>query len=68
MKVKGPGRDFGRDFGHRIGRGRVAEGLRSASGASVSAEWRSIGAIRPVFGRAWSVPAAGGVVGGAVSG
>ena len=63
MKVKGPGRDFGLDFGHRIGRGWVAEALRSASVASVFAERRSIGAIRRVFGRAWSAPAAGGVCG-----
>ena len=27
MKVKGARRDFGLDFGHRIGRGRVAEAL-----------------------------------------
>jgi hypothetical protein len=26
MKVKGLGGDFGLDFGHRIGRGRVPEG------------------------------------------
>jgi hypothetical protein len=36
--------------------------LRSASVASVSAERRSFGAIRLVFGRARSAPAAGGVV------
>jgi hypothetical protein len=59
MKVKGPGRDFGTNFGHRIGRGRVPEALRSASVASVFADLRSIGAIRPVFGHAWSVGAGG---------
>jgi hypothetical protein len=64
MKVKGPGCDFGFDFGHRIGHGRVAEGLRTASVASVSAERRSIGAIRPVFGRTRSAPTAGGVFAG----
>jgi hypothetical protein len=62
MKVKGPGRDFGLDFGHRIGRGRVSEAVRSASVASVFADRRSMGAIRPVFGRAWSAQAAVGVV------
>ena len=68
MKVKGPGRDFGVDFGHRIGGGRVAEALRSASVASVFADRRSIGVIRAGFGRAWSAPVAGGVSGAAVKG
>ena len=48
MKVKGPGRDFGTSFGHRIGRGRVSEGRRSASVASVSTERLALAAIRPV--------------------
>lgn len=56
MKVKGPGRRFPLDFGGRIGRGGVAEGLRSLPVASVSAGRRSTGAIRPVFGRAGSAP------------
>jgi hypothetical protein len=57
---QGPGRRFRHDFAHRIGRGRAAEALRSASLASGFADRRSIGAIRPVFGRAWSAPAAVG--------
>jgi hypothetical protein len=68
MKVKGPGHDFGVDFGHRIGGGRVAEALRSASVASVFADLRSIGVIRPGFGRAGLAPAVGGVSGAAVKG
>jgi hypothetical protein len=60
-KVKGPGRDFGLVFGGRIGRGRVAEGLRSSLWASVLVGRRSIALIRPVFGRAGSAPAVVGV-------
>jgi hypothetical protein len=46
-KVNGPERDFGLDFGGRIGRGRVVEALRSASAVSVWAERRSTAAFRP---------------------
>jgi hypothetical protein len=63
MKVKGPGRDFGVSFGHRIVRGCISEGVRSSLWASVLAWRRSIAVIRPVFGRAWSAPAAAGVSG-----
>jgi hypothetical protein len=56
------------DFGHRIGRGRDAEGVRSASVASISAERRSIGAFGRVFGHAPSPPAVVGAVGRGVSG
>jgi hypothetical protein len=68
MKVKGPGCDFGLGFGGGIGRGWVAEGLRSASVGSVWAGRRSIGVNWAVFGRAGLAPAVGGVSMAAVKG
>ena len=68
MKVKGPGRVFGLDFGGRIGLGRVAEGLRSdfcGLGLRRTAVDR---VIRAVFGRSRLAPAAVGVVARAVKG
>jgi hypothetical protein len=61
MKVKALDAISGSIFGGRIGRGWVAEGLRSASVTSVWAARRSIGVNWAVFGRAGLAPAAGGV-------
>ena len=61
MKVKGLGARFRLDFGHRIGRGRVSEGLQigfCGVGLGRAAVGRRDSAG---FGRARLAPAAGGV-------
>ena len=68
MKVKGPGRDFGPDFGVGSVAGGSRRGLDRLLWPRFGPGGRSIGVIRMVFGRAGSAPAVGGVIARAVKG